>query len=318
MRYIVLFIALFLPICAIAQEQEDDKGTLVRLLQDSLSGAGRDVVIDGFQGALSSQATLEQMTIADADGVWLTLRGATLDWSRAALLRGRVDITKLTAEEILLVRLPASEPSMPSPEATPFTLPELPVSITIEELKVDKMALGKEVMGYALQASLDGALALADGQGKAVFNITRTDEITGHITLNGAFANETRVLDIDLRVNEDPGGLIANLAQFPDTPSVALTIAGSGPLDAIETRIALDTDAQPRLRGTVVTQNDPETMVQSLLVDVGGDLAPLFAPEYRAVFWGSYRAGLGYAANAGWGDTSGSFIPDITGDVADG
>ena len=41
----------------ISQEVEDDKGFITRFLQEKLSGAGRQVNIEGFQGALSSRAT---------------------------------------------------------------------------------------------------------------------------------------------------------------------------------------------------------------------------------------------------------------------
>ena len=44
-------------IARMAIEAEDDKGFLTRFLQSRLSGAGRTVQIDGFQGALSSRAT---------------------------------------------------------------------------------------------------------------------------------------------------------------------------------------------------------------------------------------------------------------------
>jgi translocation and assembly module TamB len=78
-----------LPAPALAQE--DDRGYLTAFLEDNLSGAGRKVTVTGFAGALSSQATIEKLTIADDRGIWLTLDNVVLDWSRSALLsrRGR-------------------------------------------------------------------------------------------------------------------------------------------------------------------------------------------------------------------------------------
>ena len=95
-----------LPILAPAQTPEQDRGYIQGFLEDALSDAGRAVTITGFAGALSSRATMEQMTIADDDGVWLTLRGVTLDWNRSALLAGRVEVTALTAKELLIPRAP--------------------------------------------------------------------------------------------------------------------------------------------------------------------------------------------------------------------
>ncbi len=47
--------------------QEDGKSFLEGWLETNLSGAGRDVRVTGFSGALSSQATLDELTIADDD-----------------------------------------------------------------------------------------------------------------------------------------------------------------------------------------------------------------------------------------------------------
>ena len=107
-----------LPLAAVAQE--DDRGYLTALLEDNLSGAGRSVVITGFAGALSSQATIERLTIADDAGIWLTLEGVRLDWSRSALLSGVVDVTELSAREIVLERVPQAGDTAPSPEAGRF------------------------------------------------------------------------------------------------------------------------------------------------------------------------------------------------------
>ena len=98
-----LLLCLVLPVPAAAQE---DAGFLTRQLQDLLSGAGREVRITGFQGALSSRATIAEMTIADDDGVWLTLRGAELNWNRGALFRRALQVNTLSAQEIILERLP--------------------------------------------------------------------------------------------------------------------------------------------------------------------------------------------------------------------
>ena len=106
--------------------QEDDRDFLTAFLEDNLSGAGREVTITGFAGALSSRATIKEMTIADDAGIWLTIKGATLDWSRSSLLSGEVRVSDLSAQEIIMVRLPTitgADSSAPEPEAAPFNLP---------------------------------------------------------------------------------------------------------------------------------------------------------------------------------------------------
>ena len=94
--------------------QQSDKDFLTTYLQDNLSGAGRVVTVTGFAGALSSQATMAEMTIADDQGIWLTIKDARLDWSRSALLSGQVVIDQLTAGEIDLERLPVGGAAGPA------------------------------------------------------------------------------------------------------------------------------------------------------------------------------------------------------------
>ena len=85
-----------------AMAQQSDKDFLTAFLEENLSSAGRIVTITGFQGALSSKATMAEMTIADDQGIWLTVRDVTLDWSQSALLSGQIVINEFSAGDILL------------------------------------------------------------------------------------------------------------------------------------------------------------------------------------------------------------------------
>ena len=113
----------------VAAQETDGGGMLSDFLQNTLSGDNRNVRVVGLQGALSARATIEEITVADDDGVWLTIRNAELDWNRLALIRGRFSVNALTAQEIDIARAPGKtttdEPTA-TVEAQPFQLPELP------------------------------------------------------------------------------------------------------------------------------------------------------------------------------------------------
>src|SRR6056297_1065704 len=130
MRFILtLLMVLYWPLSAAAQDSEEDPGYLAGLLQDALSGAGRDVRIRGFEGALSSEASIALLSISDTEGEWFRAENVVLEWTRSALLRGAVDVDSFTAERIVVSRAPISEDDLPSAEAAPFEIPDLPVSI---------------------------------------------------------------------------------------------------------------------------------------------------------------------------------------------
>lgn len=301
---ILLSAALFLclPHGATAQEN-DDRGYLQAFLEDSLSGAGRQVRIVGFAGALSSRATIDELTIADDEGIWLTLRDVSLDWSRSALLTGRLEVTELSVAEVLLPRKPVSPDTIdvPAPEASGgFSIPDLPVSVNIEQVKAGRVEIGEPVFGQAAVITLNGSAQLADGEGTAKIEVNRVDGTKGDVTLAATYANATDVLDLELTVSEDDGGILSSMMALPDNPSIDLTVAGSGPLDDFVADITLATDDTPRLDGSVTLKGTPsETAApapgddgattapaidRSFALDLGGDIAPMFAPRYGAFF----------------------------------
>ena len=78
--------------------QADDREFLTAFLEDNLSGAGRQVTITGFTGALSARATIESLTFADDTGIWLTVNGATLDGEPHPLHTG--DVIEVADEKL--------------------------------------------------------------------------------------------------------------------------------------------------------------------------------------------------------------------------
>ncbi len=279
--------------------QDDDRGFLTNLLEENLSGAGRDIRIIGFEGALSSSATIEELTIADDDGIWLTLRGAELDWTRSALLRGRLDVETLSAQEIILSRLPTTSSDSPTPEATEFALPELPVSVNIGKLTADRVEFGAAVIGQEVVVKLDGSMALEGSEGMATLAVERIDNEEGLLNLTASYSNATTRLALMLGLSEGPGGIATTLLNLPGSPATDLEIDGDDPIDNYTADLMLATEGQQRLRGQVMLSATPPTEGTNELtpldaskyfrINVGGDIAPLFAPDYQAFFGDDIR-----------------------------
>ncbi|WP_207100786.1 translocation/assembly module TamB domain-containing protein [Paracoccus shandongensis] len=274
----------------ISQQESDDRGFLTRLLERNLSGAGRAVVIDGFQGALSSRATFRRITIADGDGTWLTLNDGAIQWNRSALLRGRIEIAEMSAREILLPRLPASEAKAPSPEArefTGFSLPELPVGINIAQIRADRVELGEPVIGLAAAISMQGGMSLAGGEGQAKLAIQRLDGPRGSFNLDTGFSNASQILRVNLTLDEAADGLLVNLIDLYDKPSVVAEISGEGQIRDFGVDIKLATDGLPRVTGRVSASGGPDPQGNpgtNFRLQLGGDVASLLAPENRTFF----------------------------------
>ncbi|MDU8942628.1 translocation/assembly module TamB domain-containing protein [Ovoidimarina sediminis] len=262
------------------------QGFLEGTLEEALSGEGRIVEVEGFEGALSSTARLDRMTIADDAGVWLTLEDVELDWNRSALLRGRVEVEHLRAAEIVIARPPnAAEGGAPPAEASGFSLPELPVSIEVGEISAARVELGAPVIGVAVDLSLEGMLSLEGGEGAGRIAAERIDGARGTFLVEGSYSNETRVLALDLTVDEGANGIVATLANLPGRPSLELTVAGEGPAAEFGADLRLATDGEDRLTGRVQLSRQGENGLDTgFLAEVSGDVSPLFLPEYQAFF----------------------------------
>lgn len=288
-----------------SDQSERDRSFIVGFLEDNLSGAGRDIRIEGFAGLLSSRATLEELTISDAEGVWFTMRDAVLDWDRSALLGKRLEINQITAAEIVVERLPVTDDTLdlPDPEVTPFSLPDLPVAIDIGRIAVERASLGASVLrvGEAVDIALEGSAQIKNGEGSASLDIARLDD-EGQFLVDVAYSNDTEVLDLDVSLEEGPNGIISGLANLPGAPPLRLSIAGAGPLDDFTADIALATNGEDRLSGqaqlsTPPAEENTETNAAEIApqprlfsVDLSGDLTPLFAGTMR----------VSSARRAGW------------------
>jgi len=290
MRGLVLAILCAVTLAHPLQAQEDDdRGRLIRLIESQLSeGENRQVRIDGFRGALSSEASLDRLSISDADGEWLILEDARLNWRRLALLSGALEVDALTAERLTVVRppLPPEGPDLPAPEATPFALPDLPVSINIGEIAIAEVELGEPIIGIPATLSVAGSAQLAGGSGSADLRMERLDGAEGTFVLDAGFDNATRVLDIDLLLDEGEGGLAAELLNIPDTPALRLAIAGEGPLEDIEVDLGLATDDVERVDGVLRSSVMEGDAGQRIVIDIAGDLQPLVEAQYRPFFGG--------------------------------
>lgn len=290
MRRLLFFLIVVLwPLGLVAQVDDDGPGLLARFLQDVLSEDARQVRIRGFQGALSTRATVREITIADEVGDWVTVRNAVIDWDRSALLRGRLIIQELAADEIILMRRPGKGDGTIAPEASGIGLPNLPVSIEIDRVATQRVVLREAFYGTAATVSINGSVLLDGGSGEADLQILRTDgNGDGSLSLDADYSESTGILNLDFLLTETANGVAANALRIPDRPSVRLALRGNAPLDDFTARIELETDGIERLAGTFNTFASDDVADDEVRrrfgADIAGDVAPIFAPQYRDFF----------------------------------
>lgn len=261
----------------------DDNGFIINLLEDKLSTESRKIRLSGVDGLLSSEATVKRITISDTEGVWLQIDNARIDWSRAALLRGRLQVNTLAAERISLPRTPASQPgALPDPEPRAFSLPDLPVSVVLDKLDIDRIVLGKPVIGVQAELNVTGSLRLEDGALDSKLRIDRLDPPGGSIKLDAAYSNETQQVKLDLQVSEPENGIFANLLGIEGRPPMQTSITADGPLDDLEAKLDFQVAGDDLLDGTVTLKGTDQG--RRIGVDVTGRFQPIVPPAFQPFF----------------------------------
>lgn len=329
---IAVLLLLALPGIGAAQEteaEEQDKGFLTNFLEGLFTEAGREVRITNFDGALSSRATIDELTIADDEGVWLIARGLVLDWNRSEIFGGVLQVNELSADVIEIPRLPVTDDSLPPPEAGEFRVPELPVEVNIGAVVADRIVLGGSVLGRAAVLDLAGSARLADGGGRFNLQATRIDDRRGAIRLAGAYDPGGNLLSVDLLLREEADGIAANALNIPDRPALTLRLLGEGPVDDFNADLTLSTDGVERVTGTAGLTADAAGN-RAGRVDITGDLTALlpardasfFAGEARLTATGRQRAdGVlaleRFTLDTRYADLSGALVVDADGAVAE-
>jgi translocation and assembly module TamB len=271
---------------ALAQESEEHSA-FITFVENKLSADNRQIRLNGIKGTLSSNVSFDSITISDEDGVWLTITEPQLIWSRVALLRGRLEIEKLSATSIDMPRGPKADDSAPSAEASEFSLPELPVSINLEELDVPSIKFGPGVFGLESELAVNGAISLIDSSLTTDLDIVRLDGPGGSLQLDVVYNDTDKTVKLDLLLQEPEEGIIANLLDLDGKPPVALAVKGDAPIHELRVDIGLDVDNKRIVNGQVNINDIDEG--RQILAELGGPLSSIMPPQYQTLLGDASR-----------------------------
>ncbi|MBE7732541.1 translocation/assembly module TamB domain-containing protein [Devosia faecipullorum] len=275
------------PMALVAQDMnnEEQKDWLTSFVEGQLSTPERQIRLSNIEGILGSDVAIREITISDAEGVWLRVNNSSLNWNQAALFTGRLDVRTLRADSIDYIRnaIPVEGAvDLPSPETGTLEIPEFPVAIQLGELAVPNVRFGEDVFGLASQVSLAGSMTLEGGNLDAVLDIERLDGPGGNLDLNIAYKREGNSIDLGLSLVEPQNGVIANLLNIENRPAMTLTLDGEGALADLEAQMRLLADDREALAGTARIAQSGEGF--AIDVDLGGPLSTLIAEPYRPFF----------------------------------
>jgi translocation and assembly module TamB len=293
-----LFIAALLlapaavPVALVAQDMsnEEQKDFLTNFVQDRLSTPERQIRLSNIEGALGSDVSIREITISDAEGVWLRVNNASLNWNQGALFGGRLEVNSLRADSIEYIRnaIPVEGAvDLPPPESGSLEIPQFPVAIQIGELAVPSVTFGEGVFGLGSEISLAGSMTLEGGNLDAVLDIVRLDGPGGTLDLDVVYRREGNTIDLGLSLVEPPNGVLANLLNIEGRPAMQVTLDGEGPVSDLTTQMRLLANDQEALVGTATIAQTGEGFAVN--ANLGGPLSTLVAEPYREFFGAETR-----------------------------
>ena len=269
---------------------QEDQGVLAGFISKLLSTPTSKVNIGAVDGALSSDATIRDISIADADGVFLRIDRIRLVWRRAALLLGRIEVQNLEIGKIEFTRKP--KPGEEAPPSDGPLLPEIPVKLQVDKFSLGELSLGEAILGVAARFAAEGNASLgAPSEGlQALLDVRRLDS-PGQSNIRLRFTPATQQLDLSLQHDEPAGGIAARLMHLPGLPPVKLDLSGAGVLDDWRGKVAFDAGPGTDARGEArLGRSGAE---RRLGLDLTAHIESLLPPAVGTIFAGTTTLGGG-------------------------
>ena len=82
---VALFALAAFAVAPLLAQEDDEKSAFIKYVEEQISSDNFKISLNGIEGTLSSDVSLQSITIADRDGIWLTITQPRLIWSRTSL-----------------------------------------------------------------------------------------------------------------------------------------------------------------------------------------------------------------------------------------
>lgn len=226
------------------------QNSMVQFALSRISTPGElEITADGVARDEDGVTELVGVKVADGAGVWLEIDGVGLSWNARRILRGEIEISRLAARGVRVLRAPQpagvelAPAETEAPPRSAFAWPRAPLTTRIEEMRLDGVFIAPGVLAeQSLAFDAEGAARDEGDEQSARLTLRRTDAVEGVIALDYLRTFAAPALRLKLTADEGPGGVAAALAGFPADSASRLRIDADGPLD--DWRMTFDAEAE--------------------------------------------------------------------------
>ncbi len=265
------------------------KNSLVQFALEQISVPGElEITAEGVEENEEGATEIVGLAVADGAGVWLRIERLSVRWNASRILRGELEINRLAAIGVDVLRAPASsavavEVNEDAPIAQTdddlFDWPRSPITVRVEELRLDRVAIAPDVIApQSLAFDATGALRDEGDEQSLSLTVTRSDDIEGRIVIDFLRQFAENRLDLVLEADEAPGGIVAVLGGLPPDSKSRVRLNGTGPLDDWALDFDMDVDQVIAAAGTARLNATGRLAAQAdFVVTPGPALSPAVA-----------------------------------------
>ena len=259
-----------------------------------VSTDNRQITLSGTGPLLSSEFSVERITVSDSQGVYASIEDLALDWTPRDLIRKRFTAERISARQVTVSRppLPSAEPEPETDE--PFSLP---VEIDIATISLPSIKIGAALAERDFALSAQGSLQIVGDTIGSRLTATRLDEPGNNAVVDLLYAPNDNQLRVNLDYQEPAAGLLGQQLQLPGQPPLAIEIDGDGPLDNWAGEIIASLDGERTI--TIDATHRLEADGTRTVTAAGGGLfSGLMPPELRDIFAGETAIDVAAALGA--------------------
>ncbi|WP_119166058.1 translocation/assembly module TamB domain-containing protein [Algihabitans albus] len=292
---------LLLLLALAALQTGPGRGLVIDLAESAVPG----LEIGRLEGAPPFETIVSEVTLTDADGVWLSLDRGRVAWDALGLFQGTLAVEALDLGTLEVVRAPLAGPPVEDAVAEPeggLVLPQAPpVGLRLDRFAVDRLLLGASLLGERLELAVEGRAAAGDASRvESQLRVRRLDG-EGAIMASAVYFPPSGRLEADLEATAPAGGLATRLLDLPGEPPLAVRLTGAGPLEGWRGDWSVEAGEAAQASGVLTVESlEPP----SLRLTGQAQLAALLPPNLRVLL----EPQLDFAMSASYGDSLGLVV----------
>ena len=144
-----------------------------------------------------------------------------MSWSPAPLLKRHIDISSLLVDDISVTRRPDFNPDTPNGK---------PITLSVPDITLERVALSEALMGMAAQFNVQGGAVMTSNENQTNLTVRRIDS-EGDVLILNITQKPTGIISGQFDISGAANGALATLVKAPDDSSISGKGEINGTLD---------------------------------------------------------------------------------------